>query len=390
MDKIHFGYATKSEANLIFNMSYLSTIVHPLIIIRLLEHRLFTPLLKKTTNTRATPSVSLSMSAACSNAIGATLGAATAQSSVAIPLPAPPSASVPSTSMSQNSFLKTSQGDQGSNSSSSSAALHHKKSLQCGPSSPSGVAAAAQKRKCSEGYYNISPNEFESSKSPSHRKHSQASIFFSKNHQQQPSNQQNASDSLGFDSEGNDSTTNSDSRATGSPSHHHKDPSSKKTLLKDLSKKILRRVNSGNFSHHHHNRNAQQQQQREQQREGKKSIATSSHKPLFVPSNKARKGSTSALNEVSTSEHNSSQVMSMLPVSKDAPTLHRGSISSIGPPMIELTSAGTDHHSTGAGSASRDRRQSRSNTNSIDRNSHFRENGSNNDSYSYSNQYKGD
>jgi hypothetical protein len=385
MDKIHFGYATKSEANLIFNMSYLSTIVHPLIIIRLLEHRLFTPLLKKTTNTRATPSVSLSMSAACSNAIGATLGA---QSTVAIPLPAPPSASVPSTSMSQNSFLKTSQGDQGSNSSSSSAALHHKKSLQCGPSSPSGVAAAAQKRKCSEGYYNISPNEFESNKSPSQRKHSQASIFFSKNHQQ-PSNQQNASDSLGFDSEGNDSTTNSDSRAAGSPSHHHKDPSSKKTLLKDLSKKILRRVNSGNFSHHHHNRNAQQQQQREQQREGKKSIATSSHKPLFVPSNKTRKGSTSALNEVSTSEHNSSQVMSMLPVSKDAPTLHRGSISSIGPPMIELTSAATDHHSTGAGSASRDRRQSRSNTNSIDRNSHFRENGSNNDSYSYSNQYKG-
>jgi hypothetical protein len=34
-------------------MSYLTTIVHPLIIIRLLEHRLFTPLLKKSVKPRS-------------------------------------------------------------------------------------------------------------------------------------------------------------------------------------------------------------------------------------------------------------------------------------------------------------------------------------------------
>ena len=66
-DKIQFGYNGKCD-NLVYNMSYLTTIVHPLIIIRLLEHRLFTPLIKKTmTDPRGAassvnPSISLSMS----------------------------------------------------------------------------------------------------------------------------------------------------------------------------------------------------------------------------------------------------------------------------------------------------------------------------------------
>jgi hypothetical protein len=68
LEKIRFGFAEKcdthsSNDNLTYNMSYLASVVHPLIIIRLLEHRLFTPLLKKTPAARnAThPSVSLSM-----------------------------------------------------------------------------------------------------------------------------------------------------------------------------------------------------------------------------------------------------------------------------------------------------------------------------------------
>lgn len=146
-------------------MSYLSTIVHPLIIIRLLEHRLFTPLLKKTTNTRATPSVSLSMSAACSNAIAPFTSSSPSNSQTINPN----QSGAPAGGGSSGSFLKTSLGDPAPH-------IYHKKSLQCGPTSP-GMIASMQKRKCSEGYYNMSPSEFENDRSPSHRKHSQASIF---------------------------------------------------------------------------------------------------------------------------------------------------------------------------------------------------------------------
>ncbi len=55
-NKIQFGYNGKSSENLAYNMSYLTTIVHPLIIIRLLEHRLFTPLLKKMVKPRMSTS----------------------------------------------------------------------------------------------------------------------------------------------------------------------------------------------------------------------------------------------------------------------------------------------------------------------------------------------
>lgn len=161
IDKIQFSYANKCD-NLIFNMSYLSTIVHPLIIIRLLEHRLFTPLLKKTTNTRATPSVSLSMSAACSNAIAPFTS---------------PSNSQTINNNNAGSFLKTSLGgDPLPSLSSGGPGIYQKKSLQCGPSS-SAMFASTQKRKCSEGYYNINPSEFDHDRNPTHRKHSQASIF---------------------------------------------------------------------------------------------------------------------------------------------------------------------------------------------------------------------
>lgn len=157
--------------------------------------------------------------------------------------------------------------------------------------------------------------------------------------------------------------TNSESKGTGSPSHHHKE--TKKTLLKDLSKRILRRVNSGNFSHSH----------RQRQQEHKKSLAQL--KPL-VPggsgsNSKSRKGSTSALQQHQTNEISEN----MLPV-KDTST-HRCSISSIGPPMIELS----EHGHVIGGPKDRVERQTRSNTNSIDRNSHFRENYSGNDSCSF-------
>lgn len=145
-------------------MSYLSTIVHPLIIIRLLEHRLFTPLLKKTTNTRATPSVSLSMSAACSNAI-APLTASSSTSNNQLPAGGAVGGS--------GSFLKTSSQLQ--DPSTVGPGIYHKKSLQCGPTSP---GASMQKRKCSEGYFNMTSSEFDRDRgSASQRKHSQASIF---------------------------------------------------------------------------------------------------------------------------------------------------------------------------------------------------------------------
>ena len=56
-EKIKFNLNENSN-NLEYNMSYLCTLVHPLIIIRLLEHRLFTPLLKKS-NTRESSSFNL-------------------------------------------------------------------------------------------------------------------------------------------------------------------------------------------------------------------------------------------------------------------------------------------------------------------------------------------
>ncbi|RMZ95519.1 1-phosphatidylinositol 4-5-bisphosphate phosphodiesterase epsilon-1 [Brachionus plicatilis] len=57
MDKIKFDLNENCD-HLYYNMSYLCTLVHPLIIIRLLEHRLFTPLLKKS-NSRKPSSFSL-------------------------------------------------------------------------------------------------------------------------------------------------------------------------------------------------------------------------------------------------------------------------------------------------------------------------------------------
>jgi hypothetical protein len=46
-NRLQCNFTGKND-NLTFNLSYLCTVVHPLIILRLLEHRLFTPLLRKT------------------------------------------------------------------------------------------------------------------------------------------------------------------------------------------------------------------------------------------------------------------------------------------------------------------------------------------------------
>lgn len=47
--RIQFGFNNQND-NLLFNLSYLCSCVHPLIIIRLLEHCLFAPLLRRTSN----------------------------------------------------------------------------------------------------------------------------------------------------------------------------------------------------------------------------------------------------------------------------------------------------------------------------------------------------
>lgn len=71
-DKIQFSYNGKYD-NLAYNMSYLTTIVHPLIIIRMLEHRLFTPLLKKAVKPRTSSNFTsflISSSGTASNPAG--------------------------------------------------------------------------------------------------------------------------------------------------------------------------------------------------------------------------------------------------------------------------------------------------------------------------------
>src|SRR5256885_2318714 len=44
-----------SSDSLLYNLSYLSSVIHPVIILRLLEHRLFTPLFKKKSVTSNPP-----------------------------------------------------------------------------------------------------------------------------------------------------------------------------------------------------------------------------------------------------------------------------------------------------------------------------------------------
>jgi hypothetical protein len=150
--------------------------VHPLIIIRLLEHRLFTPMLKKTTNPRATPSVSLSMAGAYSNATAGSTPTSVHPQSIAVGGVGVNGSGGASTA--SNIFLKTSPST--SFPPVADISHHHKKSLQCGgsPMNASSSSAAAR-RKCSEGYYNVRPNEFDTEHVPTQqRKHSQASIFF--------------------------------------------------------------------------------------------------------------------------------------------------------------------------------------------------------------------
>lgn len=48
-----------SSDSLLYNLSYLSSVIHPVIILRLLEHRLFTPLFKKKATTSNPPTVNL-------------------------------------------------------------------------------------------------------------------------------------------------------------------------------------------------------------------------------------------------------------------------------------------------------------------------------------------
>lgn len=306
-------------------MSYLTTIVHPLIIIRLLEHRLFTPLLKKTTtnNTRATPSISLSVSGATSNA-------------TAVPLPGPSgtqptptgcSVAYRMTDTKMSPSMSFTYNNIANNESTSLTPYAKKNSIAKG--------ANVQRRKCSEGFYNLRSNEdspaslVNSHSHASQRKHSQASINFSKNYEKSFASSYNNDSSDNYDSQGAN-----DPNSKHSPSHNTAGASlSKKALLKDLSKRILKRVNSGHFTNNANSKKLQ--------------------KPRSY--SKSRKNS-SVVN----------------PAELSAQFNHRNSLSSIGQP-VELTNGGACD------------RQTRSNTNSIDRNSHFHRDNSTpntNDNYS--------
>ena len=66
--------SASSSDNLLYNLSYLSSVIHPVIILRLLEHRLFTPLFKKKSVTKV-PS-SQSATTATTLILNPTMGAA--------------------------------------------------------------------------------------------------------------------------------------------------------------------------------------------------------------------------------------------------------------------------------------------------------------------------
>lgn len=238
MDKIQFSFSGKCE-NLTYNMSYLTTIVHPLIIIRLLEHRLFTPLLKKT-NSRAATSVSFSV-----------MGAANPQ-----PVRAPLSHSIcvnPSANSNNIGSIAVIT-NMNSNSQSHLASLSNKKSpMSASTSFPNNnlvsIANEAQTAQSS----NQQPDEYESkdkmnnkmnddvevnyddTKSEHNRKNSQISLFKSSNYDK-------INDSIGFQDNLDNTTDNQ--KDANSLNINGQSPNSKTTYLKGLSKKILKRVNS--------------------------------------------------------------------------------------------------------------------------------------------------
>ena len=261
LEKIQFGFAEKStDSSLVYNMSYLASVVHPLIIIRLLEHRLFTPFLKKTTNSRNTvssyhPSVSLSL-VGNQNAHQQTRGSTINQSaSICIGGGGEGTSNqysvtadklTPSTSFPSNSHLLSIENNAKNTSSNTPLG---RSSMQCGKSSNAMLDVLSDEFKSGGQLYN----------------HSQISLFFKKSNNN--NNNKNYNDSI--DNENFIITGPVSASSDRSPMHfsllnsHNSQTSnvstsssSKKTLFKDLSKKLLKSV-----SHHSHSQHQQQQQQ---------------------------------------------------------------------------------------------------------------------------------
>lgn len=307
LDKIQFSFNDKCE-NLRYNMSYLCTIVHPLIIIRLLEHRLFTPLLKKT-NSRAPTSVSLSIGnpSTLNQQTPVIQPQVTTTSTNSIKLPS-------STSFPSNTQLSTQTPEQ----------LNKDKesTKSSSPFRPSVASTSNYHRKCSEGINPCLNTEYTNTRKPS-----QVSLF-----NKEPTDFIN--ENITLIKPGLSPSHNSSSNY----SNHSPNSSSKTAYLKDLSKRLLKRVNSSNqFSYSNF----------------KKSFKN-------VSNSKSRKNS-SINNQTNEIE------FSVTPS-------HRNSLCSLntnnninnGQVITELSSVVESNPSQV--------RHSRSNTNSIDRNSHIREN----------------
>lgn len=259
-------------------MSYLTAIVHPLIIIRLLEHRLFTPLLKKT-NSRGTASVSLSISgpsaSLMTNNIQNNNQIIQNPNIIALEKITEPISITNEAHSSINQSFDVSQSALKTNQSSALTQSSNSTSKKTSP-----LSIGNQKyRKCSEGFFG-SNDESNRDSGASIRKHSQISMFH------RPTEKSYADSVISTDNyESSVDTTTHLNKI--SPSHqsnnHHSPNQSKSTYLKDLSKKLLKRVNS---SHHTSNVNCK-------------------NKNLKTNATKSRKNSSTVPNRDSTIENDS-------------------------------------------------------------------------------------
>ena len=256
-EKIQFSFTGKCD-NLTYNMSYLTTIVHPLIIVRLLEHRLFTPLLKKT-NSRAPAnnSVSLLGSMGASVSTGSTDAGKSSLSS----------------SLNQTTHSKLTKMN-------SRASIFNRNSNNDRTETPSGILKKNSKITKQSGSASPPPS-FIAKNQRANRKFSQDQ--FPNTEYLIKKNRKGSQISLNNPIENDPNSkmefvvTDINGKSGNSPNHQitssnsnsnqHSPINSKSTYLKDLSKKILKRVNSNyssrkskksnsnsNSSSHHKNR----------------------------------------------------------------------------------------------------------------------------------------
>ena len=235
-------------------MSYLTTIVHPLIIVRLLEHRLFTPLLKKT-NSRAPTNNSISIL----GSMGASSGTGSmdaGKSSLSNSLSQPAAkltkmnsrASIFNRSSNQETTVETPAGILKKN----SKVFKHSGSA----SPPPSIIGKNQRanRKFSQDQF---PNmEYLMKKS---RKGSQISLNNTISNNQESKMEFVVTDMSALSTNATTASGLSplhQKSSSNSNSNQHSPINSKTTYLKDLSKKILKRVNSNYSSRKSKNRHS--------------------------------------------------------------------------------------------------------------------------------------